>query len=52
MESKKGGSLYADTVIVEAEKLVARGAIGPENVRTPGVYVDYVVKGGRKSGSV
>ena len=42
----------ADTVIVEAEKLVARGAIDPEDVRTPGVYVDYVVKGGRKSGSV
>lgn len=36
----------ADTVIVEAEETVAQGAIPPEDVRTPGVFVDYIIKGG------
>lgn len=38
----------ADTVIVEAEEIVPLGAIQPEDVRTPGVYVDYIVRGGKK----
>lgn len=36
----------ADTVIVEAEKLVPIGSIGKETIHTPGVFVDYIVKGG------
>lgn len=35
----------ADTVIAEADNLVAIGDIAPENVVTPGVLVDHVVKG-------
>ena len=42
----------ADTVIVEAEEIVSRGAIPPEDVCTSGIYVDYVVKGGKKRGTV
>lgn len=42
----------ADTVIVEAEELVGLGGIVPEDVRTQSVYVDYVVKGGKKRGTV
>lgn len=41
----------ADIVIVEAEKTVSLGSIRPEDVRTPGVYVDYIVKGGMKRGT-
>ena len=36
----------AKTVIAEAEKLVPVGAIQNECVHTPGIFVDYVVKGG------
>lgn len=32
----------ADTVIVEAEKLVKVGEIAPEAVHTPGLFVDYI----------
>ncbi len=39
-------ALAADTVIVEADNLVSLGAIEPENVVTPGVLVDYIVKAG------
>ena len=35
----------ADTVIVEADHLVAVGDIAPENVVTPNVLVDYNVEG-------
>lgn len=42
----------ADTVIVEAEETVTLGHIRPEDVRVPGVYIDYVVRGGKKRGSV
>ncbi len=42
----------ADTVIVEAEEIVRLGDIRPEDVRTPGIFVDYVVRGGKKRGSV
>ncbi len=36
-------ALAADTVIVEAEELVEVGDLEPENVRIPGVLVDYIV---------
>ena len=34
----------ADTVIVEPEEIVETGAIAPENVKTPGIFVDYIIK--------
>lgn len=37
----------ADTVIAEAEEVVDEGVIPPEDVRTPGILVDYVVEGGK-----
>lgn len=40
----------ADTVIAEAEQIVELGVIAPEDVRTPGVFVDYVVEGGLYNG--
>lgn len=40
----------ADTVIAEAEEIVEKGEIEPENVRTFGVFVDYVVEGGKYNG--
>lgn len=40
----------ADTVIAEAEQIVEKGEIEPENVRTFGVFVDYVVEGGKYNG--
>lgn len=42
----------ANTVIVEAEDAVPAGTVLPENVRTPGIYVDYVVRGGKARGTV
>ena len=36
----------ADVVIAEAEQIVELGQIAPEDVRTSGVFVDYVVEGG------
>lgn len=33
----------ADIVIAEPKETVARGAIDPENVHTPGILVDYIV---------
>ncbi len=35
------------TVIAEAEEIVELGDIAPEDVRTSGVFVDYVVEGGK-----
>ena len=37
----------ADIVIAEADNLVEIGEIAPEDIVTPGVFVDYIVKGGR-----
>ena len=37
----------ADVVIAEAEEVVETGDIAPEDVRTSGVFVDYVVEGGK-----
>ena len=34
----------ADTVIVEAEKLVEEGELDPNLVMTPGIFVDYIVR--------
>jgi acetate CoA/acetoacetate CoA-transferase alpha subunit len=33
----------ADLVIAEAEKMVEVGEISPEQVRTPSIFVDYIV---------
>jgi len=38
-------AMAADLVIVEAEKLVPCGELAPELVMTPGIFVDYIVKG-------
>ncbi|NLY85497.1 MAG: acetate CoA-transferase subunit alpha [Tissierellia bacterium] len=37
----------ADTVIVEAENIVEVGEIDPKQVVTPGIFVDYIVGGGK-----
>lgn len=55
---EKGNSIYkgttqnfnpmmataADVVIVEAQEVVKTGAIPMEQIHTPGIYVDYIVK--------
>lgn len=38
-------AMAADLVIVEAEEVVDVGEIGPNDVMTPGIFVDYIVKG-------
>lgn len=38
-------AMAADTVIVDAQKVVEIGEIDPENVMTSGIFVDYVVGG-------
>ena len=35
----------ADLVIVGVSEIVESGAIGPDYVETPGIYVDYIVGG-------
>lgn len=39
-------AMAADLVIAEAEEIVPVGTIAPEDVVTPGILVDYIVKGG------
>jgi acetate CoA/acetoacetate CoA-transferase alpha subunit len=34
----------ADTVIVEAEKIVERGELDANLVKTPGIFVDYIIR--------
>lgn len=34
----------ADVVIVEPQEIVKTGDIAPENVKTPGIFVDYIIK--------
>ena len=34
----------ADVVIVEPQEIVKAGEIAPENVKTPGIFVDYIIK--------
>jgi len=41
-------AMAADTVIVEAEKLVEVGELDPNYVMTPAILVDYIVVGGDK----
>lgn len=38
----------ADLVIVEAEEVLEVGDIDPNDVDTPGIFVDYIVNGGDK----
>lgn len=38
-------AMAADVVIVEAEKIVESGEINPNNIMTPGIFVDYIVGG-------
>ncbi|WMM24246.1 acetate CoA-transferase subunit alpha [Tissierella sp. MB52-C2] len=38
----------ADMVIVEAEKVVEVGALDPNHVVTPGIFVTHIVNGGEK----
>lgn len=38
----------ADTVIIEAEEVVELGEIDPNDVMTPRIFVDYIVKGASK----
>lgn len=38
----------ADVVIAEAEQVVKVGAIDPNHVVTPGIFVSYIVNGGAK----
>ena len=38
-------AMAADVVIVEAEELVDAGQLDPNCVMTPGIFVDYIVKG-------
>lgn len=39
-------AMAADLVIAEAEEIVPVGTISPDDVVTPGILVDYIVKGG------
>ncbi len=38
-------ALAADTVILEAEKIIPAGDLRPEDVMTPCVLVDYILEG-------
>lgn len=35
----------AKVVIVEADKIVEVGTLNPDNIHTPGVFIDYIVQG-------
>lgn len=37
-------AMAADVTIVEAEQIVPSGELDPENIVTPGVFVDYIVQ--------
>ncbi|MFW5856048.1 MAG: CoA-transferase [Bacillota bacterium] len=36
-------AMAADTVLVEAEEIVATGSLDANKIMTPGVFVDYIV---------
>ena len=38
-------AMAAETVIVEAEKIVEAGELEPDYIMTPGIFVDYIVRG-------
>lgn len=40
-------AMAADTVIIEAEEVVEVGGISPQEVVTPGIFIDYIVGGGK-----
>ena len=40
-------AMAADVVIVQADKIVEIGEIDPENVMSSGIFVDYIVGGGK-----
>ena len=40
----KAMATAADIVIAEVEQIVPAGAIAPENIHTPGCYIDYLVE--------
>jgi acetate CoA/acetoacetate CoA-transferase alpha subunit len=44
-------AMAAKVVIVEVEEIVSVGAIEPDHVITPGIFVDFLVKGGKVHGS-
>ncbi len=43
-------AMAADLVIVEADEIVEVGEINPNDVVTPGIFVDYIVEGGMVDG--
>lgn len=40
----------ATVVIVEADEIVEIGALDPDHVHTPGIFVNYIVQGGQNNG--
>lgn len=42
-------AMACDVIIVEAEEIVKNGEIAPEDVMTPGIFVDYIIKGGKNN---
>ncbi len=40
-------AMAADTVIIEAAEIVEIGQIAPQDVVTPGIFIDYIVGGGK-----
>jgi acetate CoA/acetoacetate CoA-transferase alpha subunit len=40
----------ATVVIVEADEIVEIGALDPDHVHTPGIFVTYIVQGGQNNG--
>ena len=38
-------AMAADTVVVQANKIVEVGELDPNMVMTPGVCIDYIVQG-------
>jgi acetate CoA/acetoacetate CoA-transferase alpha subunit len=38
----------ADLVIVEADEIVEAGELDPDDIMTPGIFVDYIILGGDK----
>ncbi|MGI5912747.1 MAG: CoA transferase subunit A [Syntrophomonadaceae bacterium] len=39
-------ALAADKVIAEVDEIIENGFLNPDNIHTPGILVDYLVKGG------
>ena len=39
-------ALAGKRVIVEIENLLELGGMNPDNVETPGIFIDYIVRGG------